>query len=302
MSDDSFIEKDASWDDEGWTRVPNSIARDQQLSLEAKGLMLYMASHSSNFRVRLFTIQRDCDVKPEKLRKIMRELTEAGYLTRTPTYQRIDGMNRRGPSRYTLHCSRRSSQHNVFEGLGTEGIGTEALETEALQKPTNSKKTSSSKKNTVEKTTSEEDNYAGETRFEVKIIQPAADFDDFWAIYPKKTAKGYARSCWAKALKRGSAEDICAGASRYAAAVQDWTGSDRTYIKHPTTWLNQECWTDEEMPVRSVANRRETKFERDVRSHQQTTEALKFMEGVDPWDLSMRQTDSPTGRPTLSWR
>jgi hypothetical protein len=292
VTDDSFIEKDPAWDDAGWTRVPNTIARDEGLSLEAKGLMLYLASHSSSFRVRLSTIERDCSVGRERLRRILKELSDAGFLSREITWQRIDGMNRRGPSRYTLHCFRRSTEVTGSEAVETEAVGIEALESEALENPSNLKKTTS-KKTKVKKTTPEEDHRASEPLFAVAVV-PQLSFADFWSIYPRKVSKAAAEKAWKSALKRSTPEEICAGAGRYAAAVQDWTGSERSFIKHASTWLNQDCWEDEEQPVRS--NGRPSKNERD-----QQMLADASTEGTDPWALLERQ-DSPKTRSRLSLR
>lgn len=128
----------------------------------------------------------------------------------------------------------------------------------------------------------------------VAVAQPG--FGDFWSIYPRKISKAAAEKAWKSALKRSAPEDICAAAARYAAAVRDWVSSDRSFIKHPSTWLNQDCWLDEEMPVRGG---RETKIERDVRSQNQTLDMLRMMEGTDPWEMTSTMA-SPTSRPRTS--
>lgn len=101
-----FIVKHPSWDDEGWTRVPNEIVRDRVLTLEAKGLILYLASHSTSYRIDLTTLRINVGVGREKLRKLLRELETAGYLEREATFQLVDGRNRRGPNKYILGRSR----------------------------------------------------------------------------------------------------------------------------------------------------------------------------------------------------
>jgi hypothetical protein len=68
-------------------------------------------------------------------------------------------------------------------------------------------------------------------------------FEDWWQQYPRKKAKGSARKAYAKALKAGAtAEQLMNGAMRYAA---ERTEKDPKFTKHPATWLNGECWTDE---------------------------------------------------------
>lgn len=75
-------------------------------------------------------------------------------------------------------------------------------------------------------------------------------FDEFWAVYPLRKAKGAAKTAWGKALKRATAEVIIAGAVAYA---EDPTRKPE-FTKHPATWLNADCWTDEHhAPVRTRA-------------------------------------------------
>lgn len=66
-------------------------------------------------------------------------------------------------------------------------------------------------------------------------------FEQFWAAYPRKAAKGQARKAYAGALRKASAEQIAAGARRYA---RSRIGEDERFTKHPATWLNGECWAD----------------------------------------------------------
>tara|TARA_R110002020_G_scaffold14486_8_gene51432 strand:- start:848 stop:1519 length:672 start_codon:yes stop_codon:yes gene_type:complete len=62
-------------------------------------------------------------------------------------------------------------------------------------------------------------------------------FDDFWSQYPKKVGKGAARNSYKRAIKKTPHETIMAGLAKY--------DPDPNYICNPTTWLNQERWTDE---------------------------------------------------------
>jgi hypothetical protein len=41
---------------------------------------------------------------------------------------------------------------------------------------------------------------------------------------------------------KATPQELLAGVIRYAAVM---TGKDPRYVKHPTTWLNKGCWTDE---------------------------------------------------------
>ncbi|MGW7085048.1 hypothetical protein ACWGH2_16370 [Streptomyces sp. NPDC054871] len=74
-------------------------------------------------------------------------------------------------------------------------------------------------------------------------------FDEFWSAYPRKVAKGTARTAWKKALKRGAAPAaVTAAAARHAA---QWRAAhtETRFIPHPATWLNSERYDDETDPA-----------------------------------------------------
>lgn len=70
-------------------------------------------------------------------------------------------------------------------------------------------------------------------------------FDDFWNIYPRKSAKGAARTAWEKAIKKETPETIIRAAETYA----NDPNRDAEFTAHASTWLNQERWCDDPLPV-----------------------------------------------------
>lgn len=69
------------------------------------------------------------------------------------------------------------------------------------------------------------------------------DFEEFWRIYPRHEDKKKAFKVWQTALKNGAtADEIIAGAARYA---KYRAGEPEQYTKHPSTWLNGDCWENE---------------------------------------------------------
>lgn len=70
-------------------------------------------------------------------------------------------------------------------------------------------------------------------------------FDEFWRIYPRKVAKEAARRMYRKSLKLTTSAEILRGAQQYAAERKE---ADPKYTKHPATWLNSGCWSDEPAP------------------------------------------------------
>lgn len=67
-------------------------------------------------------------------------------------------------------------------------------------------------------------------------------FDQFWAVYPRKIAKGDARKAWAAAVKAAKGPNlIIMGAEKYAA---DPTRTPQ-FTAYPATWLRAQRWDDE---------------------------------------------------------
>jgi hypothetical protein len=77
-------------------------------------------------------------------------------------------------------------------------------------------------------------------------------FEDFWQAYPRKVGKGAARKAWDAAVgrKRVDPRVIITGARRYAADPNLPTEAEKSFIPHPSTWLNAERWGDEPLPPR----------------------------------------------------
>lgn len=70
----------------------------------------------------------------------------------------------------------------------------------------------------------------------------AAEFDQWYANYPKKEGKDAARKAFAKARKAASLEELIDGLDRYRKATQS---SERRFIANPATWLNAGRWQDD---------------------------------------------------------
>lgn len=84
----------------------------------------------------------------------------------------------------------------------------------------------------------------------------APGFDDFYAAYPKKVARGAAEKAWAKAIKSGADPARVVEAARVYAKQR--RGQDPKFTAHPATWLNQARYDDEPdepqfPPLRAVA-------------------------------------------------
>jgi len=75
------------------------------------------------------------------------------------------------------------------------------------------------------------------------LFEKTDGFDEFWGVYPRRIAKGQARTAYKSALKKIPHDSIIAAVVKYAVSID---GQESKFIKHPSTWLNGECWADEE--------------------------------------------------------
>jgi hypothetical protein len=74
-------------------------------------------------------------------------------------------------------------------------------------------------------------------------VSIADDFEEFWTHYPRRVGKLAADRAYRTARKQATGEAIMAGllAARFA--------RDPQFIPHPSTWLNQGRWMDEDVPA-----------------------------------------------------
>lgn len=71
-----------------------------------------------------------------------------------------------------------------------------------------------------------------------------ADFKVWYAKYPRRKGPAAAKKSYISARKKKgvTAGLLLAACERYVAETK---GKEARFIKHPSTWLNQECWDDE---------------------------------------------------------
>lgn len=86
------------------------------------------------------------------------------------------------------------------------------------------------------------------------------EFEQFWNLYPRRVDKKKAYKSFKTAIKNHSLETILFGTQKYAQQV---SGKDKQYVKHPTTFLNNDSFIDgyEEITVIPVESPIPTKKE-----------------------------------------
>ncbi|MBW2186747.1 MAG: hypothetical protein JRG71_10235, partial [Deltaproteobacteria bacterium] len=74
------------------------------------------------------------------------------------------------------------------------------------------------------------------------------DFDQFWAIYPKKQGKQQAVKAWQKIKPDSMLFEKIMVALNAQAMSEAWQKDNGNYVPHPSTWLNGCRWEDELEP------------------------------------------------------
>lgn len=214
-----------------FTVVHNRTIEDDRLSFRALGLLVFILSKPDNWRTHVAHLATTHSEGREAVRVALGELEECGYVER----KWMRGEGELTPSMHYL----------VSELPACPEIGNPenwASRNRPAQKPAPSNKGSKEVVSTDSQQTLTPD-------------PVTAAFDEFWRIYPQKTAKGQARKAWAGAVKRaGGTAKILEGAARYAADPN----RDPKYTAHPSTWLNGERWDDEPIPSRTATSARST--------------------------------------------
>ena len=72
-----------------------------------------------------------------------------------------------------------------------------------------------------------------------------AEFEKIWSEYPRKEGRKNAFKAYIKARKNGtSQEEIKKGLDAYISKIRA-EKTEPQYIKHGSSWFNQECWLDD---------------------------------------------------------
>ncbi len=81
--------------------------------------------------------------------------------------------------------------------------------------------------------------------FDNKDINISTEFETLWQLYPRKIGKPKALKAYEKARKNGATfDEVKQGIEAYRRQIEALK-TDTEYIKHGSTWFNNEGWKDE---------------------------------------------------------
>lgn len=212
---------------ERFTVIDNELLEDATLSWDAKGLLTFLLSKPDGWEINQTHIERSGTAGKYKVRKMFKELYDAGYLEQR--------------------------QHRAPDGVF---IGSEVVLVERpMAKNRNAEKPECPKNGDSVNQPQVNTDYLVNTDSSKSIGRPSR-FEDFWQTYPKKAKKKPAREIWQR-------KQLDSRADLLIADVQNRQQNDRRwlegFIPDPTTYLNQERWDDEIEPPKEFSREKSTR-------------------------------------------
>jgi DNA-binding MarR family transcriptional regulator len=239
-------------------RLMSEVWRTDLATIE-KMVLLVIADHASDDGTEAWpsqaTIAAKASISIRTVQRAVNSLVENGYLW----MQKGAGGSAtcredRRPHKYTINIKRlRGDSETTREDRGdieSDDGATLATSTGRLSRPMNHPN---------------------------KPSNETPEFDLFWKYYPIKVGKAAALKAWLKAIKVETADEILAGAIRYA----DDPNRHPSFTAHAATWLNAHRWNDSALPPRALTP--EERRERDLiesraKSEKERAETLKWQE------------------------
>lgn len=249
--------------EEHYTIVSNAWARDERLSLKARGLLTLILSHRVGWNITIESLAKTNPEGKAAIRTAVNELEDNGYLRRE--HVRDDGGSFVGYD-YAL------TDPPAFD------FRTGAFDFPTTDNPTTDNPTSDNR--THKKTISKKTNEIEDQLLEVPAPTargPSApyteDFLEWWSHYPLKKGKGSAFKAWKK-IRGVPLEVLIAGADRYA----NDPNRRPEFTKYPQGWLSERRWEDEDsIPARATNHRQQDNNERMAAARRQATRGQKAL-------------------------
>lgn len=202
-----------------FTAISNGVCVDTSISTDARWCLWYLLTKPEDWEVRINDVRQVSGWGRDKAYKVVNELVAAKYLV----------------------VSQLRANDGQFDAISYDVYEEPFTGLPFTEKPDTVKPNAENKEHT-------KDLRIPRTEKEPKTernISYDADFEEFWAAYPKRpnNAKKPARLKYIAARRRGvSHETIMAGVNIYAL---NRVNENPMFTKQAETWLNKECWDNE---------------------------------------------------------
>ena len=108
------------------------------------------------------------------------------------------------------------------------------------------------------------------------VSSSVPDFESLWNLYPKKEAKGFARSAWFQLLRSGQlppVHEIRAALQRFAAS-ESWQREQGRFIPQMGNWLRGQRWLDPLPPAEQAEQRHDLELRRAMQAREEQERRL----------------------------
>jgi len=254
-----------------FTQIPNKMLRSPELSAKAKGILCLLLSNKKGWCSYVKVIEQMMTDGRESIQSGLSELEEIGYLIRlhyreknTKKYRGVMWCYTDNPNEFDMEEAERLLEEGGFEifsferkkdekpvnGFPVNGssVNGSSVNGKPVLNNTNSKNTNSKNTNMNKKNNENQINQSKNENLPLKEkrITPSM-FEKFWELYPRKIDKGKAKTKWEQICKKPSKERPTWKEVAKAIIHQKKSGrwQNKTFIPHPTTWLNQQRWLDD---------------------------------------------------------
>lgn len=216
--------------DKNYTVMSNYHFKEKEMSLKAKGLLSQMLSLPDNWDYSIAGLSAINKESIGVIRNTLDELKSFGYLVVT---KKMPNETKSGRIEYVYDVfekpQRQEKQHQQKQGVEKQHLENQYIELQYIE---NDMQLNTNKQNTKKSSTNILNKYNKE-------------FDELWKLYPRKQGKAKALQAYIKARKNGVDFDtIKKGVENYSRYIEN-NRIEQEYIKHGSTWFNQECWNDE---------------------------------------------------------
>jgi hypothetical protein len=208
-----------------YAAIPNVAMRDDQVSIEARGMLALLMTYSDDWIFQRDHLMQMAGVGRDKFQRIMRELNDAGYVMRVPL--RDEGGLVQGSTWLICDVPGRPPENPVVGA-------TEGLKNRQPEKPTAG--FSGPIRRPRDKKTKREENQRACAREE------RDRFEDFVEAHPRVPNRALAEKAWVRAIERGAdAGELVAAAKAYR---DEKRGTSTQYVAKAENWLADERWRE----------------------------------------------------------
>ena len=211
-----------------FTMMSNVGLRDKRLSFKAKGLLAYMLSLPDDWVFYEEEITKHSTDGKQSVRTGLKELQQLGYLIKNQSrekgkFAKVDWLLYDEPGNVDIQVFLPQTEKRSTDNPPTEN---QPLLSTNVTKDLNKQITNNTKNNMPNKDSS------------------VSDFEAIWKLYPNKKGKPVALKAYKRAIKNGvTNEAIKNGVEQYVMEIERKRIAAE-YVKHGSTWFNQECWAD----------------------------------------------------------